>query len=237
MTRAARSVEGFLLLGFARALEEGADRRRGSLRRRAFGASRSRTAAWLSFHALSRLRVQRLAQRSLVVAGAGKHRSSPTVSKRSTSSLMVRRRSSTCCFHLPERGMQRPQFGDRVPHSACGPRHIARADWRRSETAAPRGSRRRRSRRGGFAAIWSYLAWASSVPAHAPRPAAGWRTESCWSLISVSWVPTKLFFCLVGCRARSRRCAAVAAFPSAGPTGRLVARRAALDCECINSAR
>jgi hypothetical protein len=46
-----------------------------------------------------------------------------------------------------------------------------------------------------LASIWSYLACASSVSARAA--ASRWLlAESCWSLISVSWVPTKLFCAL-----------------------------------------
>jgi hypothetical protein len=45
------------------------------------------------------------------------------------------------------------------------------------------------------ASIWSYLAWASSVAACAA--ASLWlEAESCWSLSSVSCVPTKLFCAL-----------------------------------------
>jgi hypothetical protein len=46
-----------------------------------------------------------------------------------------------------------------------------------------------------LASIWSYFACASSVSARAA--ASHWLlAESCWSLISVSWLPTKLFCAL-----------------------------------------
>ena len=167
----ARGVQGLLLLGLARALEERLIDVAAGFDLAFEFAQAHRGLAHLD--ALALLGFQRLVQRGFVVAGAGQ--------------VVLRGLREALDFFVDGAAqVLRPAVpsgaapdGAAPVRSAIRPgvsalRHIARADWRWSATAAPRGWRRRRSMPCGW--LRSGRTWpARRASAPAPRRAAG-----CW---------------------------------------------------------
>ena len=165
----ARGIEAFLFLGLARALEERLIDVAAGVDFALQFAQPHRSLA--EFDALVLLRLERLVERGFVVAGAGQvvfRRLGEAIDFFADGAAQV----VDLFLHLAQRGMQRARVRWSIRHSVCGPRHIARANWRWSETAALREWRRHRSRHGGWPRSDRILP-ARRASARVPRRAAG----------------------------------------------------------------
>ena len=228
-----RRIEAFLLLGFTRALEERLIDVAAGFDIAFEFAKPHRSLAELD--ALALLRIERLGQRGLEVARAGE-----VVLRRQREAIDFFANGAAqvidLLFHLAQRRMQRPQLARhlRIALARLGILRAQIGDGRRLQ--APREWRRHRPMR--FPAGFDLVVFGLGIERQRPR--RGEPLVAGRKLLVVDrriLGADEIILRFVDRRACSRRSAAAPAIPSAVPTDRSVARRAAVDCEFFDSAR